>query len=90
VPPILMTADPSACLASFPVSISITRPSDNSIFLLMMFISASFDPPSPMEVVFFAYFIYHLPVICSRSFILQTRVANIFVSKCLWPQNQTT
>ena len=39
VPPIFTTTDPSACLASFPVSISITLPSDNSIFLLIMFMN---------------------------------------------------
>ena len=38
VPPILTTADPAACLASLPVSISITRPSASSILLLITFI----------------------------------------------------
>ena len=38
VPPIFTTAEPAACFASLPVSISITRPSASSILLLMMFI----------------------------------------------------
>ena len=41
VPPILTTAEPSACFASLPVSISIVRPSGNSMVFLIIFIFSS-------------------------------------------------
>ena len=65
VPPILMTAEPSACFASLPVSISITLPSDNSIFLLMMFISVSMTCLPQWKCVFF-YFL-HISSPCSAA-----------------------